>query len=82
MASIRSSARCAAVKDYMTNRASALHLQNEADLRGKNSYAREAPLFRFVTTRRDLAIYVPHDTPYQSYLNACLIMLAYGRAVR
>jgi len=33
---------------------------------------------RFITTPRDLATYVHYDALYQSYLNACLILLSMG----
>ena len=75
-------------KDYMTTWEWWLDVQNGADLRGKETYESEErkpygcndplPKYRFITTPRDLATYVHYDALYQSYLNACLAMMAMG----
>lgn len=63
--------------DYMQAWYEWLDVQNGADLRGTEDYARE-PARRFITTPRDLATYVHYDALYEAYLNACLILLADG----
>ncbi|MEM6450303.1 MAG: vanadium-dependent haloperoxidase [Cyanobacteria bacterium P01_D01_bin.105] len=73
-------------KDYMTTWKWWLDVQNGASLLGTETYesgsrtpqgaAEPLPKYRFISTPRDLATYVHHDALYQSYLNACLAMLA------
>ncbi|MFK8184081.1 MAG: vanadium-dependent haloperoxidase [Phormidesmis sp.] len=73
-------------KDYMTTWKWWLDVQNGASLNGNETYesgsripqggSEPLPKYRFITTPRDLATYVHHDALYQSYLNACLAMLA------
>ena len=65
-------------KDYMTTWEWWLDVQNGADLRGKETYESGESKYRFITTPRDLATYVHYDALYQSYLNACLAMMAIG----
>ena len=66
-------------KDYMTDWASWLDVQDGADLRGTETYLAK-PSFRFIATPRDLATYVHYDALYQAYLNACLLLLSRGAA--
>lgn len=61
-------------KDYLTDWATWLDVQNGADLRGGDLFGK----LRFITTPRDLATYVHYDALYQAYLNACLFLLAAG----
>ena len=61
--------------DYLTDWSEWLDVQNGADLRGTEEYDDG---YRFITTPRDLATYVHYDALYQSYLNACLILLGMG----
>lgn len=66
-------------RDYMTTWASWLDVQNGADLRGYTQHISEEdeePVYRFITTPRDLATYVHFDALYQAYLTACLLLLA------
>lgn len=63
--------------DHMTHWKEWLDVQNGADLRGLESYAKQ-PAYRFITTPRDMATYVHYDALYEAYLNACLILLADG----
>ncbi|MGP1386665.1 MAG: vanadium-dependent haloperoxidase [Thainema sp.] len=69
-------------KDYMTTWESWLDVQNGADLRGTELYVDDPktnePIYRFMTTPRDLATYVHYDALYEAYLNACLILLSMG----
>ena len=73
--------RVAVEQDFMTDWDNWLDVQNGADLRVSESYECEAtdkkqkPLYRFITTPRDLATYVHYDALYEAYLNACLILL-------
>ncbi len=66
-------------KDYMTTFESWVDVQNGANLIGADDeHYVKAPKnkrYRFITTPRDLATYVHHDALYESYLNACLILL-------
>lgn len=65
-------------KDFMTNWEAWLDVQNGADLRELEEYvdtSENNPVYRFLTTPRDLATYVHYDALYEAYLNACLIML-------
>ncbi len=69
-------------EDFLTNWNDWLDVQNGADLRGTESYqceeskgGNQQPLYRFITTPRDLATYVHYDALYEAYLNACLILL-------
>lgn len=59
--------------DHMTDWTSWLDVQNGGDLKAGNLFEEKK---RFITTPRDLATYVHFDALYQSYLNACLILLA------
>ena len=52
-------------------------VQNAADLGAQENYSDE-PKRRFITTPRDMATYVHYDALYESYLNACLILLGNG----
>lgn len=61
--------------DYMTSWGAWIDVQNAADVRGRELYMTEEPLFRLVTTPRDLATFVHFDALYQAYLNACLLLL-------
>ncbi len=62
-------------KDYMTDWNEWLDVQNGADTHGRETYDTG---YRFITTPRDLATYVHYDALYESYLNACLILLGLG----
>ena len=64
-------------EDYMTHWNEWLDVQEGADLRGFENYECE-PTYRFITTPRDMATYVHYDALYESYLNACLILLGEG----
>lgn len=64
--------------DFMTDWNDWLSVQNGADPQSGN----EADIFgaapinrKFISTPRDLATYVHYDALYESYLNACLILL-------
>jgi len=59
--------------DHMTDWTSWLDVQNGANLKAGNLFEEKR---RFITTPRDLATYVHFDALYQSYLNACLMLLA------
>ena len=61
--------------DHMLDWESWLDVQDGADLRGHEKYHTKGNTHRFITTPRDLATYVHHDALYESYLNACLLML-------
>ncbi len=61
--------------DYMTDWCTWLDVQNGANFGGADLFE---PKRRFITTPRDLATYVHFDALYESYLNACLILLAMG----
>ncbi len=61
--------------DQMTDWSSWLDVQNGANLKAGNLFEDKR---RFITTPRDLATYVHYDALYQSYLNACLILLSIG----
>ena len=62
--------------DHMTNWNEWLDVQEAANLTGLESYV--AKERRFITTPRDMATYVHYDALYESYLNACLILLGNG----
>lgn len=62
-------------KNYLTDWASFLDVQNGADTRGRESYVEDQEGYRFITTARDLATYVHYDALYEAYLNACLVLL-------
>ena len=64
-------------KDYMTDWEDWLAVQNGIDQRGLETYDNQ-PARRFITTPRDLATYVHYDALYESYLNACLLLLGSG----
>ena len=61
--------------DHMTDWTSWLDVQNGANLKAGNLFEEKR---RFITTPRDLATYVHFDALYQSYLNACLMLLSIG----
>ncbi len=61
-------------RDYLTDWASFLDVQNGADTRFRESYVAGEEGYRFITTTRDLATYVHYDALYEAYLNACLIL--------
>lgn len=63
--------------DHMTNWAEWLDVQEGANLGGLETYENK-PAYRFITTPRDMATYVHYDALYESYLNACLILLGEG----
>ncbi len=63
--------------DHMTNWKEWLDVQEGANLGALESYEND-PSYRFITTPRDMATYVHYDALYESYLNACLILLAEG----
>lgn len=68
-------------KDYMTTFEAWVDVQNGADVRGLETYENKpdgTPVYRFITTPRDLATYVHYDALYEAYLNAALIMLSMG----
>ncbi len=70
---VRSAKSC---DDHMTKWDEWLDVQEGADLGGKESYESEPDkTYRFITTPRDMATYVHYDALYESYLNACLILL-------
>jgi len=52
-----------------------LDVQNGADVRGRDNFAAG---YRFISRPRDMATYVHYDALYESYLNACLILLGMG----
>lgn len=60
--------------DHMTNWKEWLDVQEAANLGDKECY-KDNPPYRFITTPRDMATYVHYDALYESYLNACLILL-------
>lgn len=64
-------------RDFMTNYQEWLNIQNggrpeEPTILDRNNH-------RYIHTSRDLAEYVHRDYPYQTFVNACLILLSYGR---
>lgn len=61
-------------RDYMTDWASWLEVQNGADTKGRDVFKDDR---QFITTPRDLATYVHFDELYQAYLNAAFICNAY-----
>ncbi len=63
--------------DHMTNWKEWLDVQEGANLGGQECYESK-PSYRFITTPRDMATYVHYDALYESYLNACLILLGEG----
>jgi len=63
--------------DHMTNWKEWLDVQEGANLGALECYEND-PSYRFITTPRDMATYVHYDALYESYLNACLILLAEG----
>ncbi len=63
--------------DHMTNWKEWLDVQEGANLGGLENYEKK-PAYRFITTPRDMATYVHYDALYESYLNACLILLGEG----
>ncbi len=66
-------------KDYMTTFESWVDVQNGANLVGADDQhyvdGSEKERYRFIATPRDLATYVHYDALYESYLNACLILM-------
>lgn len=63
-------------EDFLTNWPDWIDVQNGKDTKNEEKYEEGG---RFITTPRDLATYVHFDALYQAYLNACLLMLGYGR---
>ena len=69
--------RYAVEEDHMTEWDEWFDVQNAANLGGMENYHQNTPR-RFITTPRDMATYVHYDALYESYLNACLILLGDG----
>jgi len=67
--------RVATDDNYMQTWDEWLDVQNGADVRGRENYDAS---YRFISRPRDMATYVHHDALYESYLNACLILLGLG----
>lgn len=63
--------------DHMTSWDEWYDVQNAADLGGLENY-HDNTKRRFITTPRDMATYVHYDALYESYLNACLLLLGNG----
>ncbi len=63
--------------NHMTEWDEWFDVQNGANLAGQESYDNNTKR-RFITTPRDMATYVHYDALYESYLNACLILLGDG----
>lgn len=69
-------------KDFMIKFADWCAVQNGTDIPNIESgnfvfgKGKGEPVYRFITTPRDLATYVHFDALYQAYLNACLLLLA------
>ena len=61
-------------EDHMTTWDEWYDVQQGADMRGMENYESDPPR-RFITTPRDMATYVHFDALYESYLNACLILM-------
>lgn len=64
-------------EDHMTDWREWLDVQEAANLEDQESYNNKT-CYRFITTPRDMATYVHYDALYESYLNACLILLGEG----
>lgn len=66
--------------DFVTTWGAWLDIQHGADVRGREKYVNgsENERFRFITCARDIMTYVHHDGLYESYLNACFILLGLG----
>ncbi len=70
--------------DHMTRWKEWLDVQEGANLGnlecyiGQDCSRKKTPTRRFITTPRDLATYVHYDALYESYLNACLILMGLG----
>ena len=64
-------------EDHMTEWDEWYDVQNAADLGGLENYHDNIKR-RFITTPRDMATYVHYDALYESYLNACLLLLGNG----
>lgn len=65
-------------EDHMTEWKEWFDVQNGAALEEQESYVKKGKTntgYRFITTPRDMATYVHYDALYESYLNACLILL-------
>ncbi|MGB5535390.1 MAG: vanadium-dependent haloperoxidase [Thiogranum sp.] len=67
--------RVATDDNYMQTWDEWLDVQNGADVRGRENYDAS---YRFISRPRDMATYVHYDALYESYLNACLILLGLG----
>ena len=67
--------RVASDDNYMQTWDEWLDVQNGADVRGRENYDAS---YRFISRPRDMATYVHYDALYESYLNACLILLGLG----
>lgn len=65
-------------QDYLIAWNDWLDAQNGKDLRNNATLFDTGQNRRFITSPRDLATYVHDDALYESYLNACLILLSMG----
>ncbi len=65
-------------QNYLTSWNSWLRAQNGRDLRDNATLFDVTADRRFITFPRDVATYVHDDALYESYLNACLILLSMG----
>ena len=63
--------------DHMTEWDEWYDVQNAANMGGLENYHSDTKR-RFITTPRDMATYVHYDALYESYLNACLLLLGNG----
>lgn len=69
----------AAGVDYMRDWAEWLDVQNGANTKAEQVFV--ADDLKFIETPRDLAAYVHSGALYQTYLNACMLMLSWGTEV-
>ena len=77
--SIDQKVRVAKKEDHLTDWDEWFDVQKGADLRNLENYeSADSKKRRFIYTPRDLTTYVHYDALYESYLNACLIMLSNG----
>lgn len=63
-------------QNFMTNYQEWLNIQNGQRPSRLTQLEKEP---RYIHTSRDLAEFVHRDYPYQTFVNACLILLSYGR---
>jgi len=68
----------AANSNYLTDWNDWLRAQNGVELRDNGTLFDLGSNRRFITFPRDVATYVHDDALYESYLNACLILLSMG----